>query len=123
MKNILLLLLLLPIIGCLNGPRGDEFDFGSSYALSQTTELPGISNDSLNVQVAYSGCNGDHLFELKSRIDDSFVAELWLFKQTPDQPCDAYFVENRAFPLSKKAIHSSKIVLFGPGDKRITLNK
>ena len=126
MKTLAFLLLFLLLIGCsedqsLNPTQ--EVDFGARYGLETNSEdAPSIKDGSLIVKVNYSGCGGNHSFELKSRTTKS-KSEIWLFKETKDQICDAYFVEERSFKLSKSIINSKEIVLLTPNDGEISLRK
>ena len=127
MRKILFLLSFLCLISCLNNQTKDDeaenLDFGASYAMVQTTDLPSISNDSLFVKIDYSGCHDAHNFELRNKLSDSSTAKLWLFKLTPDQSCDAYFQETKVFPLSTKVLQSSEIFIFAPFNTRIKLTE
>jgi len=115
-----LTVLLISIVGCVNDQSNGIVQFGSQYNLLQTQSQPSLTDDSLLVMIAYSGCNGNHTFSLNYRISSS-TAEVWLFKETPDQACDAYFQESRAFPVPNQVRNFSKVVLLGPPDKKFAL--
>jgi len=117
--NLLTVVLLL-IVGCINDQGNDTTEFGSAYNLVQTQTQPSLTTDSLLVMVAYSGCSGNHTFSLKYRVISS-IAEVWLFKETASQPCDAYFEESKAFAAPNAIRNSSKVTLLGPQDKRFAL--
>lgn len=114
--NLLTVVLLL-IVGCINDQGNDTTQFGSSYNLLQTQTQPSLTTDSLLVMVA---CSGNHVFSLKHRVISS-TAEVWLFKETPDQMCDAYFEESKAFAVPNEIRNFSKVILLGPRDKRFAL--
>ena len=123
MKQLSSILIVVFLTACINDQGTDENVFGYDYMILQTAELPTISNDSLIVRIAYSGCSGGHSFVLRNRILYSTSAEIWLFKQTPDQLCDAYFEETRYFQLTDEILEAAKIVLIGPRDVRITIKE
>lgn len=123
MKQLSSILIILFLIACINDPNPYHADFGSDYVILQTEELPLIKNDSLIVRIAYSGCNGEHSFVLRNRYINSSTTEIWLYKQTPDQLCDAYFEETRYFLFTDEIIEATKIVIIGPRDSRITIKE
>tara|TARA_R110000868_G_scaffold37111_4_gene131362 strand:+ start:52085 stop:52423 length:339 start_codon:yes stop_codon:yes gene_type:complete len=100
--------------------NSQEIEFGASYSVVITSDLPSIENGILTIRVGYSGCNAGHSFEFKNRITNS-LSEIWLLKLTNDQLCDAYFVEDLAFVLSESILNSDEIVLATPNDERISL--
>jgi len=118
--TVLLPLVLLLILGCNIDQIDVENRYGSAYTLLQTQSLPIITTDSIFVRVGYSGCNGNQTFVLRYRIYSS-TAEVWLFKVTPGQPCDAYFEETKSFELSNEIRNSAKVILNGPLDNRFRL--
>lgn len=115
---------LLPsLLGCITDQGKEPSLFGAYYDLVQTQAMPSVTADSVYVRVAYSGCSGNHLFTLRYRAIASATTELWLFKETSDQPCDAYFEENKTYSLPDEVRRRQKIVLVGPFDKRFTLRQ
>lgn len=96
-------------------------DFGASYGVIETQTLPVLTSDSLFVRVAYSGCNGGHLFTLRYRVVDRTTVEIWLHKVTPDQMCEAYFEEIKGYRLPEAVRNYLNVVLLSPDGKRITL--
>lgn len=78
------------------GPLTSEF--GAHYAIVDSP-APAVRNDTLVVTVQYGGCSGNHAFDVRSRVLAAGT-ELWLFKETPDQPCDMLVIEERRFALS-----------------------
>lgn len=117
--NLLTVVLLL-IVGCTNDQDSEATQFGSYYSLLQTQTQPSLTTDSLLVRVGYSGCNGNHTFSLKYRVISS-IAEVWLFKETAGQPCDASFEESKVFAVPNEIRNSSKVILLGPQDKKFVL--
>ena len=123
MRTLSFILLFTFFIGCSeiqSVNTSDEVDFGARYSIITTSNVPTISNGTLISKVSYSGCNDGHEFELKNRMVNS-TAELWLFKQTDDQPCDAYFEEEKTYNLPKSILGSEEIVLITPSEDRISL--
>ncbi|MBO6622186.1 MAG: hypothetical protein JJ892_14095 [Balneola sp.] len=124
MRTFVFILLVTLLVGCFDNQSvnsSEEIEFGALYSVIISSNLPTISNGNLIIKVSYSGCNDGHEFELKNRTVNS-AAELWLFKLTEDQPCDAYFEEEKTFNLSESILSSEKIVLITPTDDRIELN-
>lgn len=114
-------LYLLPLIffaGCLTNTDDLDPSFGYRYSLIETEEYPVISKGSLTVKVQYGGCNGDHDFMIQHRKVSPEISEVWLYKQTPDQICDALFQEIRSFKLPVEVFSSNQIYVIGPDDTR-----
>ena len=123
MRTFSFILLFTFFIGCSENQSvntSQEIEFGARYSVITTLNVPTISNGTLISKVSYSGCNDGHEFELKNRLANS-TAELWLFKQTEDQPCDAYFEEEKTYNLSESILSAENIVLITPTENRITL--
>ncbi|MCP9291318.1 hypothetical protein [Gracilimonas sediminicola] len=123
MRTFSFILLFTFYIGCSDNQSvnlSDEIEFGAGYSIITTSDLPNINNDTLDTKVSYSGCSDGHEFELKNRTANS-TAELWLFKKTDDQPCDAYFEEEKTYNLSESILSAENIVLITPTEDRITL--
>ncbi|MEX2603783.1 MAG: hypothetical protein WD361_06255 [Gracilimonas sp.] len=123
MRTFSFILLFTFLIGCSENQSvnlSDEIEFGARYSIVMTSALPTINNGTLVSKISYSGCNDSHEFELKNQTANS-IAELWLFKQTEDQPCDAYFEEEKTYNLSESILSAENIVLITPSEDRITL--
>ncbi|HWP83412.1 MAG TPA: hypothetical protein VNN76_12255 [Bacteroidota bacterium] len=120
MKAILLIIVLW-LAGCVLESSDDAVEFGASYRLLERTTAPLLTQDSLFVAVSYSGCNGNHIFILRYRAAGFSAAEVWLFKQTGDEPCDRHIEETKRFALPAVIKSSERVTLLGPYDKRIIL--
>jgi hypothetical protein len=123
--SITFILIILILIGCSDDPAGndlEEIEFGASYQLVQDGELPQLFGRTLTVRVNYSGCEGGHEFTLRSRINGA-DGEMWLFKETQDQPCDAFFNEVLSFQVPNEVFTSQNVVLISPELERITLER
>lgn len=124
-KSIYFILMTCFLIGCSDDPAGnelEEIEFGASYRLIQDGELPQLFDRTLTVRVGYSGCEGAHEFTLRSRINGA-DGEMWLFKETQDQPCEAFFNEVLSFQVPNDVFTSQNIVLITPELERITLER
>ena len=124
MKYIFPILLLLFFLNCsLNvGTNSDSDIFGASYSLVTESGIPSINEDGiLTAKVAHSGCNSGHIFELQSLITPN-TTEIWLYKTTPDQDCQAHFEYEVTFQLSELILDSEVIMLKSPGSENILLN-
>lgn len=119
--NILFWTGLLSLSACITDQGKESSQFGAQYNLLQTSSLPSLSNDTLHIRVSYSGCSGNHAFTIRHSIKSSSTTEIWLFKETPDQPCDAYFEEEKTYLLPENIRSQQNIVLVGPYGKRFTL--
>lgn len=97
-----------------------EIEFGKPYSIEIDSNTPTIEDGKLITKVAFSGCNNNLDFELRSNIKNS-VTQLWLFKKTSNGDCDAYFMEELTFTLSQSMLSSSKIVLITPNNDEIQL--
>ena len=98
----------------------EKIEFGAGYSLVSNAKTPFIQNNSLVATVTYSGCNDRQIFQLMGR-NTGNTAELWLFKETPDQPCDAYFREERIFTIPVNFLMADSMVLITPDLERIVL--
>lgn len=92
--------------------------FGHSYSI---TNGPTISNDTLIVTVGYSGCEGGHLFSLKSQCISGERIDLWYYKVTPNQPCDAYFQDILRLVLGEDIIAYEQIYFRMPTGEVVLL--
>ena len=123
MRTLSFILLFTFLIGCSENQSvntSQEIKFGARYSVITTSNVPTINNGTLISKVSYSGCNDGHEFELKNRTTNS-TAELWLFKQTDDQACRAYFEEEKTYDLPESILNYEKIVLITPSEDRISL--
>lgn len=96
-------------------------DFGANYAIVEGEtgptgiELPVLAGDSLWAVVGYSGCDGNHEFELRSRLLSESRAEVWLYKITEDEDCAAYFAHDETHRVPFDVLERNEIFLVGPG--------
>jgi|GEM_PF-1311152 len=109
--------------GCFGdfGLEENRVRFGYTYSLLPDSTSPAIVNDTLFVRVAYSGCSGQHAFTLQHRFAGSSHVELWLYKDTPDQMCDAYWNELRRWRLPQSIRTSQSILLLDPSGRQYKL--
>lgn len=124
MKFILVVFLTALLLSCTdNSVNPDiEIEFGESYSIEMDSSSPKISQGTLIVKVAFSGCDNTLEFELKSIVKSS-VTKLWLYKKTSNGLCDAYFEEELKFALTQTMLNSSKIVLITPDNDEIILKQ
>jgi hypothetical protein len=107
--------------GCVNEVWFDGNRFGYHYTLIENDSLPRLSGDTLFVAVGYSGCNPGHRFEVRYSFSKILSAEVWLFKSSPDQLCDAYFEEVKVFILPRQVSSKQTVTLVGPNGEQIAL--
>lgn len=102
-------------------------DFGAEYFINDQAEmsngvqLPVLVGDSLFVGVAHSGCSDNHEFELQTRVLSAQRAEIWLFKVTPDEACQAFFQYNLRYRVPFSVLAKEEIVLVSPGFENFQL--
>lgn len=119
MRNFSFILLVTLLIGC-SVNESVETEFGASYSINLNESSPQIEVDMLTISISYSGCSSEHSFILKNRLLAS-TAEIWLFKETKDQPCDGIIQEVRTFQLPQEISTSKSIVLITPIEEAIVL--
>lgn len=95
--------------------------FGYNYQINETETLPFVRDDSLFVEVSYSGCESEQVFSLEAAGNFSTIQEIWLFKITPDQDCDAFFTEERGFYIPRIAQLATQVFLIDPYGTAIEL--
>lgn len=100
--------------------KPENSQFGTQYSLVTEGEVPFIREDTLVAEVTYSGCNGGHEFDLISQSTSS-PAQLWLYKVTPNQDCEAFFRERKSFPLIQSMRQADDIQMLAPDGSRVTL--
>ena len=84
MKFIAYIFLSVLLLNCSdnNSVNSDiEIEFGKPYSIEIDSNTPTIEEGKLITKVAFSGCNNNLDFELRSNIKNS-VTQLWLFKNT-----------------------------------------
>lgn len=95
--------------------------FGYSYSVDYGENTPLIANGMLHVIVSHGGCNPGHSFTLEYERIGSSAYEIWLYKETPDQPCRAYFSYSRSFTLPEVLRNAGRIILLNPVDESMIL--
>ena len=119
MRNFSVILLVTLLVGCSQN-QSEETEFGASYSINLNESSPSIDIDTLTISISYSGCSSAHSFTLKNRLSSS-TAEIWLFKETKDEPCDGIIQEVRTFQLPQEISTSKSIVLITPVEENIVL--
>jgi hypothetical protein len=94
-------------------------DFGAQYLVNESAEYNGVSlpvlvGDSLVLGLFYSGCAPGHTFELRSRVLSAQRAEVWIYKLTPDEACQAVFFPTHSFRIPFDVLAREDIVLVSP---------
>lgn len=92
--------------------------FGARYGV---IGIPTLTSDSLLVRVGYGGCNRGHSFRLQYHVVADRTVEMWLHKTTPDQACEAYFEEDKAYRLPNAIRNYPNVVLLCPSGRRFVL--
>ncbi|HBX65909.1 MAG: hypothetical protein CL670_13280 [Balneola sp.] len=123
MKYLKYLFLIIFLSGCTEGVRTIHPEFGYLYKLNSDFIPPEISNDSLRIPVFYSGCNDNHSFNLQYNTSRLSYSEVWLFKKTPTQFCEAAFSEIISFRIPPEVALTNEIYLLGPKGERILLSR
>lgn len=111
------------LTACDTSPDPEELSFGADYSVVvRDTLKPTVNGQMLNVRVAYSGCNGGHEFELNSDVRGNGSANVWLYKVTADQACDAYFEEDLQLRLPDRLAQGvDRLYLLRPANQPYTL--
>ena len=126
MKILKYLLITLFIAGCNDTIRDIHPEFGYRYKLASyhyPDYHPVISNDTLRIPVLHGGCEGNHDFNLQYDVSHLSYSEVWLFKETPDQFCEASVLEIKSYPLPQEVAMTNEIYLLGPKGERILLSR
>ena len=98
-------------------------NFGYSYRIASDDSLTYVDGDSIYVQVSYSGCDAGHAFTLESPVSinlDSSM-DLWLFKSTEDEDCDAVFIKDFVFPRPAISYYADTYSLIDPYENSVLL--
>ncbi|RMF59105.1 MAG: hypothetical protein D6748_07180 [Calditrichaeota bacterium] len=120
---LFLFLLMLFLLSCQRSfsPVNTEVDFGYRYSIRPPINSNVmLKNDSLLVQVAYSGCSSPHQFEFHYYTTDG-EATVWFTKLTPDQSCEAYFTQWLRVKLPSQVVRKSKLIFLAPEDVSLVL--
>lgn len=104
------------IIGCSTSTDINEVDFGAEYNVVVTDEFPNLTDNELQVEVSYSGCDPNHEFSLNFRQTNVSEYDVWLTKVTPDQDCRAFFQELVIQPLPEQ-LKSGRLFFIGPNER------
>tara|TARA_B100000508_G_C11209566_1_gene156983 strand:+ start:40 stop:402 length:363 start_codon:yes stop_codon:yes gene_type:complete len=119
MRKLTFLIFFSFLIGC-SINQSIEPTFGASYTINLNEQSPLIQSDSLIVSLSYSGCSDLHSFILQKHISSS-TSEIWLFKETADQPCDGIVQEERSFEITEEIRTSKSIVFVTPKEETVIL--
>lgn len=92
-----------------------EIQFGDAYRILTETARPEVQNNTLRLQVGYSGCSGGHPFRLEYRQADAHTAEMWLVHDGRGEMCEAYFTETLTLALPDELLRYQSVVLHLPG--------
>lgn len=120
LRQVLASITVSTLISCSDLGQSDPM-FGANYFLLQTVDYPSLQADSLFLRVGYSGCSGNHPFLLHYRIVAASSAEIWLFKDDREEPCDGFIEETKIVLLPQEIGSRQNLVLLGPRNIRITL--
>ena len=96
--------------------------FGYSYSIFESENYPTIKNDSLKVEITYSGCAPGHEYTLEFEAKGLSTFDLWLFKKTPDEPCRAIIRDIQSFKIPQQLINAQNLLLINPVNDRIILS-
>ncbi len=119
MRKFTILIFFSSLIGC-SINQSNEPRFGASYTINLNEQSPSSRSDSLIVSLVYSGCSDAHSFKLQKNISSS-TSEIWLFKETADQPCDGIIQEERGFEIAEEIRTSKSIVFVTPTEETVIL--
>jgi hypothetical protein len=95
--------------------------FGFNYQITAIDDMPKIENGLLHVLINYSGCNSGHDFTVEYERTEESSYEIWLYKETPDQMCRAYFSDYRSFELPSDILNANQILMRSPVDEFIMI--
>lgn len=98
-----------------------EIQFGDAYRVLTETARPEVQNQTLRLQVGYSGCSGGHPFRLEYRQVDSHSAEMWLVHDGRGEMCEAYFTEALTLVLPDELLRYQSVMLHLPGADAMVL--
>ena len=98
-----------------------EIQFGDTYRILTETARPEVQNQTLRLQVGYSGCSGGHPFRLEYRRIDSNTAEMWLVHDGRGEMCEAYFTEDLTLELPDELLRYQSVMLHLPGADAMVL--
>ncbi|MCC5907846.1 MAG: hypothetical protein JJU13_16660 [Balneolaceae bacterium] len=101
------------MISCTTEADSIVVDFGADYSVLVSDDFPTISDNELNVEVLYTGCEPNHEFNLEYTEINENEFEVWLNKLTPNEDCEDSFQEVRVFTLPGE-LEEGKIIFLGP---------
>lgn len=111
------------MIGCARQASlpGKGIQFGDTYRILTETARPEVQNQTLRLQVGYSGCSGGHPFRLDYRQVDSHTAEMWLVHDGRGEMCEAYITETLTLELPDELLRYQSVMLHLPGADAMVL--
>ncbi len=95
--------------------------FGHEYSISVEDPAPIVENDQLTITVNYTGCEGGHVFTLERPGAFSNNMNIWLFKSTPDEDCEAVITDEFTFNLERFILLSSRVTIEDPFGNQVLL--
>ncbi|MBO6535505.1 MAG: hypothetical protein JJ966_04740 [Balneolaceae bacterium] len=95
--------------------------FGYDYSISINEPEPTVENNELTITVNYSGCDDGHTFKLEHPQTFSNNLNIWLFKSTPDQDCNAYFQSEYTFSIPRLVQLASRVIIEDPYGNEVQL--
>lgn len=95
--------------------------FGYDYSISVTEPEPVVNNDELTITVYYSGCDDGHAFKLEHPRTFSNNLNIWLFKTTPDEDCDASFENEFTFTIPRFVQLANTVTIEDPYGNEVQL--
>lgn len=110
----LILLACLGTLSCVDtiGPQGP--DFGVGYNIVLEPNAPVLDSSGVTLTVTYSGCSDNKEFQVWYRVVGTSMAEVWLHRVSPHEPCDLFIEERRTFAVPLTVQAADGVVLLGP---------
>ncbi len=100
-----------------------EGGFGEAYTLAPVISpdaeeaMPHIDNDTLFVQIGYTGGCGEHVFSFRYRVERD-TSRLWIHHESAGEQaepeCQLQLYEDLAFPVPERAQQAPVLVLLNP---------
>ena len=117
----LLVLALACSMGCATTTAPEQSDFGAHYRVPLQPDPPVLEATSLHLTVSYGACGTNREFVLRYRSRSDTYVDVWLRKDTPDEPCDMLVIERRVFPAPETVRDAAVVILLRPGDSTYPL--
>jgi hypothetical protein len=110
--------------GCLSDGDDDATRFGYEYEVATQgsgSMMPVLRDDTLELSVAYGGCNFPHAFALRTHRASANCLEVWLYKVTPDEPCLVLYRASVEFRLPGSVARTPRVILLAPDGETYVL--